>query len=66
MVFIKHISDVWTEHYEKLEEQFGDDKDRIIRRLERERFVLPEGCSFPDLYRQRNENNLGEVINKSL
>lgn len=66
MLFVKYISDVWAEHYEKLEEQFGDDKDRIIRRLERERLVLPEGCSFPDLYRQRNESNLGEVINKAL
>lgn len=37
-----------------------------MRRLERERFVLPEGCKFDDLYRQRNETNLGDRINKAL
>jgi len=66
MLFVKYVSDVWTEHYEKLKEQYGDDRERILRRLERERFVLPEGCRFDDLYRQRNETNLGDIINKAL
>jgi len=66
MLFVKYVSDVWTEHYEALKNQYGDDKERILRRLERERFVLPEGCKFDDLYRQRNETNLGDIINKVL
>ncbi|MBD2248245.1 type I restriction-modification system subunit M [Nostoc sp. FACHB-888] len=66
MLFVKYVSDVWTEHYEKLKEKYGDDRERILRRLERERFVLPEGCRFDDLYRQRNETNLGDIINKAL
>lgn len=66
MLFVKYVSDVWTEHYDSLKEQYGDDKERILRRLERERFVLPEGCRFDDLYRQRNETNLGDIINKVL
>jgi len=66
MLFVKYVSDVWTEHYDSLKEQYGDDKERILRRLERERFVLPEGCRFDDLYRQRNETNLGDIINKAL
>ncbi|BAZ34086.1 type I restriction enzyme, modification chain [Cylindrospermum sp. NIES-4074] len=66
MLFVKYVSDVWTEHYEELKQQYGDDKERIQRRLERERFVLPEGCRFDDLYRQRNETNLGDRINKAL
>ncbi len=66
MLFVKYISDVWTEHYADLKEQYGDDDERIRRRLERERFFLPEGTSFTDLYAQRNETNLGEVIDKAL
>ena len=66
MLFVKYVSDVWTEHYDLLKEQYGDDRERILRRLERERFVLPEGCRFDDLYRQRNETNLGDIINKAL
>lgn len=66
MLFVKYVSDVWSEHYEELKKQYGDDKERILRRLERERFVLPEGCRFDDLYRQRNETNLGDIINKVL
>lgn len=66
MLFVKYISDVWAEHYADLREQYGDDDERIRRRLERERFFLPEGTSFTDLYRQRNENNLGEIIDKAL
>ena len=66
MLFVKYISDVWTEHYATLTEQYGGDNERIRRRLGRERFVLPEGTSFSDLYAQRNETNLGEVIDKAL
>ena len=66
MLFVKYISDVWTEHYATLKEQYGGDNERIRRRLGRERFVLPEGTSFSDLYAQRNETNLGEVIDKAL
>ena len=66
MLFVKYISDVWTEHYATLKEQYGGDDERIRRRLGRERFVLPEGTSFSDLYAQRNETNLGEVIDKAL
>ncbi len=46
--------------------QYGEDDARIRRRLERERFVLPEGCSFYDLYEQRSEANIGELINIAL
>ncbi|MGB5900615.1 MAG: type I restriction-modification system subunit M [Geitlerinemataceae cyanobacterium] len=66
MLFVKYVSDVWAEHYEQLQKEYGDDKERILRRLARERFVLPPGCGFDDLYRQRNETNLGEIINKAL
>lgn len=41
MLFLKYISDVWQDHYETYQKQYGDDEERIIRKLERERFVLP-------------------------
>ena len=66
MLFVKYVSDVWTEHYEELKKQLGDDEELILRRLQRERFVLPPGCRFNDLYRQRNETDLGDIINKAL
>ncbi|MBI9108660.1 MAG: type I restriction-modification system subunit M [Spirochaetales bacterium] len=41
MLFLKYISDVWQDHYEVYKKQYGDDEERILRKLERERFVLP-------------------------
>jgi type I restriction enzyme M protein len=66
MLFIKYISDVWSDHYDEYQKQYGDDEGRILRKLNRERFVLPKGTSFYDLYEQRNEPNIGELINIAL
>jgi len=66
MLFLKYISDLWQEHIEAYRKQFAGDEARIRRRLERERFVLPEGASFYDLFEQRNEANIGELINIAL
>ena len=66
MLFLKYISDLWADHVRQYREQYGDDDARIRRRLERERFVLPEGASYYDLYEQRNEPNIGELINIAL
>lgn len=66
ILFVKYISDVWQEHYQSLKEKYGDDEEMILRRMQRERFVLPKGCSFQNLYNQRNESNIGEIINIAL
>lgn len=66
MLFIKYISDVWQEHYEDLKQQYGEDEDRIQRRLSREKFVLNSECTFDFLYENRNASNLGELINMAL
>ncbi|MCF8217186.1 MAG: type I restriction-modification system subunit M [Chlorobium sp.] len=42
MLFLKYISDVWQDHYEEYRKLYGDDDERILRKLVRERFVLPE------------------------
>ena len=66
MLFLKYISDVWQDHYEAYRKRYGDNDERVRRRLQNERFVLPEGSSFYDLYEQRAEANVGELINIAL
>ncbi len=66
MLFLKYISDLWNDHLVNYRKQYGEDEARIRRRLERERFILPEGASFYDLHDQRNEANIGELINVAL
>lgn len=66
MLFVKYISDVWQDRYEQYQQQFGDEEERIQRRLRKERFVLPQDCHFKSLYEQRNASNLGEIINIAL
>ena len=66
MLFVKYISDVWQDHYDNYKKQFGKDEGRILRRMERERFVLPEEGSFSYLYDNREAPNVGELINIAL
>ena len=65
-LFIKYISDIWNDHYEEYRREFGDDEERIRRRLERERFILPKNTGFYELYSSRNEADIGERINIAL
>lgn len=66
MLFVKYISDVWQDHYDEFKKQYGSEVERIKRRMERERFVLPEEGSFNYLYDNREAPNLGELINIAL
>ena len=66
MLFLRYISDLWDDHLETYRKRYGDDEARIRRRLERERFVMPDGASFRELYERRNEPNIGELINMAL
>ncbi len=66
MLFLKYISDVWQDHYDTYRKQYGDDEERIRRRMQRERFVLPSESSFYHLFNNREAANLGELINIAL
>ncbi len=66
MLFLKYISDLWNDRLETYRKQYGDDQVRIGRRLQRERFVLPDNASFYDLYEARDEADIGERINIAL
>ena len=65
-LFIKYISDIWKDHYEEHKEQLGDNRARIQRKMKRERFILPDKCSYDYIYKNRNETNVGEIIDKAL
>jgi type I restriction enzyme M protein len=66
MLFLKFLSDTWKDHYEQYQNEYGDDPVRIQRKMDRERFVLPNDCTFDFLYSKRNESNIGELINITL
>jgi len=65
-LFLKFLSDLIKERREALEKQFPGKPEMVQRRLERERFQLPAGCDFDSLYRQRDADNLGELIDQAL
>ena len=78
MLFLKYISDLWADHYAEYQKEYGNNEERIRRKLERERFILPyiefkdekTGdttdrflADFYSLYERRKASNLGELIN---
>ncbi len=65
-MFVKYLSDVWKDHYEAYKAQYGDDEALIMRKLKRERFYLPDNCTFDYIYDNRNKDNIGEIIDTVL
>ena len=65
-LFLKYLSDVWKDKREQYEKQYKGDEERIQRRLNRERFIIPGECTFDYLYTQRDKTNIGERINQAL
>jgi type I restriction enzyme M protein len=65
-LFLKYVSDVWKEHYQEADQRYEGDELRVARKMARERFVIPKGASFDDLHRQRNADNVGELIDQAL
>ncbi|MCK5529022.1 MAG: SAM-dependent DNA methyltransferase, partial [Kiritimatiellae bacterium] len=65
-LFYKYISDLHQHTVEKLQSRYGDDKERIALRLKNDRFIIPEGASFLEIYEKLDEDNLGELLNKAL
>jgi len=66
MLFLKYISDVWQEDYEKYQQQYPDDSDRVARKMQFESFLIPNGADFYAIYERRDADNLGEIIDTSL
>ncbi|MBX3291808.1 MAG: type I restriction-modification system subunit M [Acidobacteria bacterium] len=66
MLFIKYLSDVHDDKFETYLEKYGGDKDRAKRAMELERFVVPENSHFRFFFDNRNEANIGELIDIGL
>lgn len=66
LLFVKYLSDVWNEKIKQLEEKYPDNPDMVKRQMKRERFFLPEESRFDYLFENRNESNLGELIDIAL
>lgn len=76
-LFLKYISDVWNAHAEQYRVEYKGDMERIRRKLDRERFKLPEVVltdkagketerfigTFDQLFERRARDNIGELIN---
>lgn len=66
MLFLKYISDLYKDEYDKLVAQYGDNPELIHAMMSKQRFVLPQGASFWDLYEKRNQAGNGERIDQAL
>ena len=66
MLFVKYLSDVRKSKLAHYEKTHKGDKVRVERAMSRERFVVPEDCTFEHIYSQRGENDIGQVINTVL
>lgn len=66
MLFLKYISDVWQDHYDEYQTQYGDEPELIEEMMKNERFVLPRDASFYALFARRNEPGNGERIDQAL
>lgn len=66
MLFLKYVSDVYTEKHKQYLAQYDGDVQRADRAMQLERFVVPAHCHFTNLYNKRNEPNIGELIDIAL
>ncbi|EHY0959066.1 type I restriction-modification system subunit M [Vibrio vulnificus] len=66
MLFVKYISDVHKHEHAKLMEQYKGNVQLVDAMMAKQRFVLPKGASFWDLYAKREEAGNGERIDLAL
>ena len=67
MLFLKYVSDLWQDHCDAYQAQYGDGaRDLIEELLKTERFVLPPSASFYALHAARFEPGNGERIDRAL
>lgn len=66
MLFLKYLSDVHDDKMEGYLKKYNGDVERAKRAMQHERFIVPEHSHFKYLYENRNEANIGELINIAL
>lgn len=65
-LFIKYLGDVWKDRKDHFFKKYDGDVTRVDRALKQGRFIVPDNCTFDYLYDNRNEANIGELINIAL
>ena len=66
MLFLKYVSDVNKEKRQVYLNQYNGDEIRADRAMSLERFLVPTSSTFDFLYENRNESNIGELIDIAL
>jgi type I restriction enzyme M protein len=66
MLFVKYLSDVRKSKVAEYTEKYNGDQTRIDRAMSRERFTVPEDCTFEHLYAHRDDSDVGQHINTVL
>lgn len=66
MLFFKYISDKSKKQHAEYAERYGADEDRIASKMKQDRFYLPPNTDFDYIYAKKEEDNIGEEINKVL
>lgn len=66
LLFLKYVSDLTKERREHYMAEYDGNTQRVERAMQRERFVLPEGCDFDSLFAQRTADDIGDQINNAL
>ena len=66
MLFYKYLSDHSKVQYEEYSKRFVGDKARIDAKMKMDRFYIPKGASFDELYEKIEADDIGQEINKAL
>lgn len=66
MLLLKYISDVWQDHYDTYQVEYGDEPELVDEMMKNERFVLPPCASFYALWERRHEPGNGERIDQAV
>lgn len=62
-LFLKYISDIYESRLEVYTRKYKGDKERIKERLKKEPFVLNNQCTFNHIFKNKNKDNIGQIIN---
>ncbi len=65
-LFFKYLSDQHKVEVKKLKTRYGNDKARLKNKLKFSRFRVPEDATFDYIFDNQTEDNIGELINKTL
>ena len=66
MLFLKYVSDVHESKLKEFLEKYEGNKERALRAMRYERFIIPEESTFRYLYENRSASNIGELIDMAL